>query len=289
VPDIAQIIAALPPLKDIIRTHELRAEKALGQNFILDLNITDKIVRAAQGASPSFSQLNVFEVGPGPGGLTRSILSANPNKLISIEFDPRAVAALQSLVAAADGKLELTQADALHTDFTRLSDAPRAIVANLPYNISTVLLLKWLRDIYDDANSFVSMTLMFQREVAERLVAQPGGKDYGRLSVMTQWICNARIAFDLPPEAFSPPPKVTSSIAVLTPKKRDGVQPHFSTMEKILALGFQQRRKMIRSSMKNYLPAIHAVGIDETLRVENLSVDDYVRIANEVERMEKNP
>jgi len=284
---IAERIGKLPALKEVIRVHELRAEKSLGQNFILDLNITDKIVRAAQTAARNFETLTIFEVGPGPGGLTRSLAAAGPKKIIALEFDPRAIAALQDTVIAASPRLELLQSDALHADFMKLADRPRAVVANLPYNISTVLLLKWLRDIYDDADSYQFLTLMFQKEVADRLTAQPDGKEYGRLSVMVQWLCTARKAFDLPPEAFSPPPKVTSSIVTLIPRERTGVQPKFATMEKILAKGFQQRRKMIRSSLKEYLPEIEALGIDPTVRVENISVADYVRIANEVERAEQ--
>lgn len=278
-PDFSKI-EALPPLRDVIRDHNLRAEKALGQNFLLDLNITDKIVRAAETMGQDLDGVTVFEIGPGPGGLTRSLLKTNVKKVIAVEFDDRAVAALQDVVKAAEGRLEVLKADALHADLLSMADGPRAIIANLPYNISTVLLLKWLREIRQDPTSYSFMALMFQKEVADRLSAKPHTKDYGRLSVTTQWLCQTVKAFDLPPEAFSPPPKVTSSIVVLKPKKLEGQQPEFETMEKLLGTGFQQRRKMIRTSLKPYLEKIEALGIDPTLRAENISVEDYLRIAN---------
>jgi 16S rRNA (adenine1518-N6/adenine1519-N6)-dimethyltransferase len=194
---------ALPPLRDVIRTHNLRAEKALGQNFLLDQNLTDKIARLANIADGT----TVFEIGPGPGGLTRSLLSSPARHVIAIEYDPRAVAALPDLSAAADGKLTVVQADALTADLLTLAPAPRAIAANLPYNISTVLLIRWLETIRADSGAFTSMTLMFQKEVADRILAGPGNRNYGRLSVMAQWLCSVKRLFDLPPEAFTPPPQ----------------------------------------------------------------------------------
>lgn len=273
-----EALAALPPLRDVIRDHNLRAEKKLGQNFLLDLNITDKIARAADSAG-GLKDVSVFEIGPGPGGLTRSLLGTDLKKLTAIEFDDRAVAALQDVVKAAAGRLEVIKGDALHADLTQMAEGERAIVANLPYNISTVLLLKWLRDIRENPKSYKFMALMFQKEVADRLAAKAHTKDYGRLSVMTQWLCDTHKAFDLPPEAFSPPPKVTSSIVIFRPKILQGKQPSFEVMERILATGFNQRRKMIRSSMKRYLEKIEQVGIDPALRAENLSVEDYLNIA----------
>lgn len=273
-------VKALPPLRDVIRDHNLRAEKALGQNFLLDLNITDKIVRASENMGGDLTGVTVFEIGPGPGGLTRSLLSTKAKKIIAIEFDDRAVAALQDLVVAANGRLDVLKADALHADLLKMTEGPRAIIANLPYNISTVLLLKWLREIRLNSSNFKFMALMFQKEVADRLIAKPHTKEYGRLSVTSQWLCNIGKAFDLPPEAFSPPPKVTSSIMVFKPRELQGKQPDFETLEKILATGFQQRRKMIRTSLKPYIEKIEALGIETTLRAENISVEDYLRIAN---------
>ncbi len=272
------LLSTLPPLRDVIRDHNLRAEKALGQNFLLDLNITDKIVRACG----DILDLTVFEIGPGPGGLTRSLLSGGARHVVALEFDDRAVAALQDVVKAARGRLEVVKGDALHADLLTISTAPRAIVANLPYNISTVLLLKWLKDLRNDPGSYKFMTLMFQKEVADRLTAKPGTKDYGRLSVMTQWLCEAGKAFDLPPEAFTPPPKITSSIVVLKPKVPPAINPSFEKMEKVLATAFQQRRKMIRSSLKQYAAQIEALGIDPTLRAENLTLEDYLNLANSI-------
>ncbi len=231
----------------------------------------------------SLKDVTVFEIGPGPGGLTRSLLQTEAKKVIAIEFDDRAVAALQDIVNASEDRLEVIKADALHADLLVMAGNPRAIVANLPYNISTVLLLKWLRELRQDPKNYNFMALMFQKEVADRLIAKPHTKEYGRLSVMTQWLCTIGKAFDLPPEAFSPPPKIMSSIMVFRPKTLPEDAPAFETMEKILSLGFQQRRKMIRTSLKPYLAEIEMLGIDPTLRTENLSVDDYIRLSKAVE------
>ena len=271
-------LSSLPPLRDVIRDHDLRAEKKLGQNFLLDQNITDKIVRACG----DLTGLTIFEIGPGPGGLTRSLLASEAKKIIAIEFDDRAVAALQALSAASDGRLEVIKGDALHSDLVSMAEGPRAIVANLPYNISTVLLLKWLEDLHADHSRYKFMTLMFQKEVADRLTAKSGTKDYGRLSVMTQWLCNVAKAFDLPPEAFSPPPKVTSSVMVMKPKDRSDPFPAFEKMEKVLAVAFQQRRKMVRSSLKIYNTQMEDIGLDQTLRAENLELQDYLKLAEKI-------
>ncbi len=265
----------LPPLREVIATHDLRAQKSLGQNFLLDLNLTDKIARQAG----DLSHVNVFEIGPGPGGLTRSLLQTDAQKIVAIEFDPRAVEALQDLRQVAGERLEVIEGDALEMDLTALADAPRAIVANLPYNIATPLLINWLRQIRQDPAAFQSMTLMFQKEVAQRLVAGPGNKTYGRLSVMVGWLCDVSLLFDLPPAAFTPPPKVTSSVVQFVPKKLEANAPSFEAMEKVTAAAFNQRRKMIRSSLKAYLPQIQALGIEETLRAEELVIEDYVGLA----------
>lgn len=272
-------ISALPPLRDIIRDHGLRAEKSLGQNFLLDLNLTGKIARAARHLKASC----VFEIGPGPGGLTRALLESGAPKLIAVEYDPRAIAALESLKLAAAGRLDVVQQDALHADLPALATQagfapPYIIAANLPYNIATPLLTGWLEQIHAHPGLYAELVLMFQKEVAQRIVAAPQSKAYGRLSVIAQWMCEAKIMFDVPAGAFTPPPKVTSSIVRLVPKKRVDVTP-FAVMEKLTAAAFGQRRKMIRGSLKDYLPEIEVCGLRPEARAEELSVMDFARLA----------
>lgn len=269
----------LPPLRDVIAAHHLRAEKKLGQNFLLDQNITDKIARHAAQGVDDFSEHTVFEIGPGPGGLTRSLLREGAGNVIAVEFDPRAVAALQGLVDAAGGRLSVIQGDALDADLTALYDGPRMIVANLPYNIATPLLIGWLRQIRTAQDAFSGMVLMFQKEVAQRIVAQPNTKAYGRLSVISQWLCDCKILFDLSPAAFTPPPKVTSSVMRFTPKTLHDGAPDFKAVEAVAAAAFNQRRKMIRSSLKDYAAAIEACALDPSLRAEDLSVQDFIDLA----------
>ena len=269
----------LPPLRDVISAHDLRAEKKLGQNFLLDSNITDKIARHAAGLCGGFGGKTVFEIGPGPGGLTRSLLKAGAEKVIAVEFDPRAVAALQGLKEAAQGRLEIVQGDALEIDLCAMADGPRVVVANLPYNIATPLLTGWLSQIREDAAAFDALALMFQKEVAERITAQPGSKAYGRLSVMTQWLCDAKKLFDLPPSAFTPPPKVTSRVVGLRTRAQGADAPSFAVMERLVAAAFGQRRKMLRTSLKDYAPYIEQAGLDDTLRAENLTVENYIKLA----------
>ena len=269
-------IDKLPPLREVIASHCLRAEKKLGQNFLLDLNITDKIARAAG----DLSGCHVIEIGPGPGGLTRSLLKTSAKKITAIEYDERAISALQSLVQAAEGRLEVIHADALKTRLTELiPDAPRAIVANLPYNIATPLLTSWVSDIHKDSEAYQSMTLLFQKEVAERIYAGTGNKTYGRLSILAQWLCEARRCFDIPPQAFTPAPKVTSTLIHLKPKPQDINQPACATVEKITAAAFGQRRKMVRSSMKEYSGFFEAAGINPELRAEDIPVGTYIKLA----------
>ena len=275
---MSDFLANLPPLRDVIRDHGLRAEKALGQNFLLDQNITDKIVRLAQDRHP-LDGVSVVEIGPGPGGLTRSLLKSPALRVVAVEYDRRAVVALESLKDAAGGRLEVVQADALDVDLRALCAAPRAIIANLPYNISTPLLVSWLSHIRADSGAYSLMALMFQREVADRILAGPGSKTYGRLSVMCQWLCQVEKLYDLPPSAFTPPPKVSSAVVGFLPRALQADAPPFETMEKILAAAFGQRRKMIRSSLKDYLPVLEKLGIDPTLRAEDVGVADYIRIA----------
>lgn len=270
-------IETLPPLREVIAMHGLRAEKKLGQNFLLDLNLTVKIAKHAG----DLSNTTVFEIGPGPGGLTRALLQTKADKVIAIEYDTRAIAALQSLVEATDGRLTVLHQDALETNLLSLAPSDkRAIVANLPYNIATPLLIGWLKQIRQDQDAFVSMTLMFQREVAERLVAVPDTKAYGRLAVMAQWLCSVKKLFDLPPSAFTPPPKVTSSVVHFIPKPLMQDAPPFAVMEEIVAAAFNQRRKMLRSSLRNYGDLIKELNIDDSLRAEDLPVADYVRLAS---------
>ena len=268
-------IQALPPLKEIIAAHGLNAKKSLGQNFLLDINITDKIVRL----SGDMDNMHVIEIGAGPGGLTRSLLKTNLAKLTAIERDNRAISALNGLQDASAGRLEIIEADAMKIDLLSISSAPRAIIANLPYNIATPLLLLWLRQIREDHKAFEFMSLMFQKEVAARICAKPSSKSYGRLSVISQWLCDVRILFDLPPSAFTPPPKVKSAIVKFIPKKIDKNSPSFVQMEKVTSAAFSQRRKMVRSSLKDYACYFKELGISPESRAENLGVEDYISLA----------
>lgn len=267
-------LSHLPPLRDVIAFAQLDAKKSLGQNFLLDLNLTAKIVRAAG----NLEGVNVIEVGPGPGGLTRPLVESAAASVTAIERDDRAVAALQPLVVAANGKLTLIPDDALKTDYVALAPAPRAIVANLPYNIATPLLMGWLENIAQ----YHSLTLMFQKEVADRLVAEPSTSSYGRLSVITQWMATAEKCIDLPPSAFTPPPKVNSSVVHLRPRARtDDVA--FKAMERVTAAAFGQRRKMLRQSLKSLgvaaEPLLEKAGIAGTARAEEIDVAGFVGLA----------
>lgn len=264
-------VASLPPLREVIEAAGLNAKKSLGQHFLLDLNLTGRIARYVEGIGEG----SVIEVGPGPGGLTRALLLNGAANLIAIERDSRAVQALAPLVEAAGGRLRLVEGDALEFDYASLP-APRHIVSNLPYNVGTPLLLGWLERIAD----FASLTLMFQKEVAERIVAQPGEDAYGRLSVMAQWRCTARKLFDLPARAFTPPPKVDSSIVQLLPRRRED-QLAWADMEKIVGLAFNQRRKMLRGALKtlgNAEALLTEAGIDPTARAEELTIAQFVSL-----------
>ncbi len=278
--DRFQVIDDLSPLREVIDAHDLRAQKSLGQNFLLDMNITDKIVREAMNRDGGdWVGVHAIEVGPGPGGLTRALLKTTVKDVTAVEFDERAVNALQGLKDAAAGDLNIVQADALKTDMLEITDAPRVIVANLPYNVATPLLIGWLRQIRLSCSAYQCMALMFQKEVAERIVARSNTKAYGRLAVISQWLCDAHIMYDLPPHAFTPPPKVSSAVVFFKPKVLSDDAPFFNVVERVTAAAFNQRRKMIRSSLKDYLPAIEALGIDPTLRAENLTVQQYLDIA----------
>jgi 16S rRNA (adenine1518-N6/adenine1519-N6)-dimethyltransferase len=267
--------AALPPLREVIKAYGLDADKRLGQHFLLDLNLTGKIARAAG----DLSGRTVFEIGPGPGGLTRALLATHAARVVAVERDPRCVAALQPLVEATGGRLTMIEADALATDLTVLAPSPCSIVANLPYNVATPLLIGWLKQI----SAFDSLTLMFQREVALRLVASPRTPDYGRLSVMTQWLTEPTLLFDLPPQAFTPPPKVFSSVVRLVPRSLAPDRPAFAAMERVVAAAFGQRRKMLRVALRSLvpdpLPLLTEAGIAPTARAEELTVPDFIRLS----------
>lgn len=273
---VSDPVADLPPLREIIATHDLRATKALGQNFLCDLNLTRKIARQAD-IKPDDT---IIEIGPGPGGLTRGLLLEGAEHVTAIEFDDRAIKALESLKEAADSRLTLIHGDALHKNLQLFgNDGHRKIVANLPYNIATPLLIQWLRDIHQHgAQAYQSITVMVQREVAERIAAHDNTKPYGRLSVLCQWLCDCKVCFDVPATAFVPPPKVTSAIIQLIPKTRED-NVGFETMEKLTEAAFGQRRKMIRQTLKHHLSVLEDLNIDPTLRAENLSVQDFIAIA----------
>ena len=268
----------LPPLRDVIRRHGLAAKKSLGQNFLLDLNLAGRIARAAG----PLAGVTVFEVGPGPGGLTRALLALDAARVIAVERDDRAIAALNEIAERFPGRLIIIAADALTFDpRAALGDGTARIVANLPYNISTALLVAWLSaepwpPWWDCA------VLMFQREVAERIVAAPGSKIYGRLSVLTQWRCEARIVFDVNPAAFTPPPKVTSSIVRLVPRPAPAPCDR-ALLEAVTQAAFGQRRKMLRQSLRalgvDVAHLLAATGLDPTARAEELSVPDFVALA----------
>ena len=272
-------IDGLPPLRDVIERHGLQAKKALGQNFLLDLNLTGKIARSAGDLTAT----TVIEVGPGPGGLTRALLLHGASRVIAIERDERCLAALAEVSDHYPGRLDVIAGDALKTDFAALAgDVPTKIVANLPYNIGTELLVRWLT-VTDWPPFYTSMTLMFQREVAERIVAAAGDDAYGRLGVLTGWRTEARIAFDVPPQAFTPPPKVTSSVVHLVPRPTP-LPVDVKRLGRVTEAAFGQRRKMLRQSVKSLggEALLERAGIDPTRRAETLSVEEFVRLTNSV-------
>jgi 16S rRNA (adenine1518-N6/adenine1519-N6)-dimethyltransferase len=267
----------LPPLREVIRRHGLKAKQSLGQNFLFDLNLTDRIARAAE----PLAEATVYEVGPGPGGLTRALLALGA-RVVAVERDDRAIAALHEIAAHYPGRLDIVAADALNFDpRPRFDRTPVRIVANLPYNIATALLVAWLT-VEPWPPWYDSAVLMFQREVAQRIVAAPGSKTYGRLSVLTQWRCEARILFDVNPSAFVPPPKVTSSVLRLVP--RPAPEPcDCRLLENVTQAAFGQRRKMLRQSLRALgtdVPALlAAAGLDPTARAEDISVAGFVALA----------
>lgn len=270
----------LPPLRDIIKQFDLAARKQLGQNFLLDLNLTARIARTAG----DLSNTTVIEVGPGPGGLTRAILAAGAKKLIAIERDPRCIEALGAYLAPAyPDRLTIIDGDALDQDFEALVPKPRRVMANLPYNIATPLLIGWLKAIRKDAGAFSGLTLMFQSEVADRITAKPRTKAYGRLSIMCQWLCQVRPEFNIDARAFTPPPKIQSTVVTLTPRPEPLAPATWDAMEKVVASAFGQRRKMLRQSLKALGLDPAQANIKETARAEELSVEDFAKLARALE------
>lgn len=275
-------IDSLPPLRDVIEAHGIAAKKALGQNFLLDLNLTARIARAAG----DLRACDVLEIGPGPGGLTRGLLAEGARHVLAIEKDARCLPALAQIAAAYPGRLTVIEGDALAVDPLAYLTPPIRVSANLPYNIGTELLVRWLTPpVWPPF--WQSLTLMFQREVAERIVAQPGSKAYGRLAILAQWRCDVRIVLDLPPQAFSPPPKVSSSVVhlVALPQPRWPANP--ATLSRIVAAGFNQRRKMLRASLRGVAPDIEAhlasVGIAPTERAEQIGIEGFCALARSID------
>ena len=272
----------LPPLRDVIRAHDLRARKSMGQNFLLDLNLTAKIARQAGDLSTH----DVLEVGPGPGGLTRGLLAEGARHVLAIEKDARCLPALAEIEAAYPGQLTVLNADALDVDPLQSLQTPIHVVANLPYNVGTELLVRWLTP-QDWPPFWDSLTLMFQREVAERIVAQPGSKAYGRLAVLAQWRAEARIVMQLPPDAFTPQPKVSSSVVHLRalPTPRFPANP--TTLSRVVAAAFNQRRKMLRAALKSVAPDIEAklqtAGIAPTDRAEQVSLEGFCALSRVID------
>jgi 16S rRNA (adenine1518-N6/adenine1519-N6)-dimethyltransferase len=275
----------LPPLREVVRAHGLMARKSLGQNFLFDLNLTSRIARSA-GA---LDDATVLEVGPGPGGLTRAILAAGARRVIAVERDSRCVPALKEIAARYPGRLEIVEADALAFDPRPLiGDAPAQVISNLPYNVGTPLLIGWLTEkVWPPW--WRSLTLMFQREVAERIVAdETDPKSYGRLGVLSGWRTQARILFDVPPSAFVPPPKITSSVVQLTPRAQPLPCP-IDALESVTRAAFGQRRKMLRQSLKSLAPdsarLIAASNLPETARAEEVPIAGFVALANALARL----
>lgn len=268
-------IDALPPLSAMVRALDMRARKSLGQNFLFDLNLTRRIARSAGTLNGT-----TIEVGPGPGGLTRALLLEGAEQVIAIEKDFRARSVLDSLLTAANGRLQLVEGDALKTPLWEMGNAPRRIIANLPYNIATSLLIQWL----EHAPAFESLTLMFQREVAERITAAPGDSAYGRLSILTGWHADAQILFDIPPDAFVPAPKIISSVVQILPLPAPRFACSQSALETVTRLAFGQRRKMLRASLKSVggAPMLEAAGIDPQARPQDLDIAAFCRLANSI-------
>lgn len=274
-------IDGLPPLRDVIRAHELIAKKQLGQNFLLDLNLTSKIARSAG----DLSGCDVLEVGPGPGGLTRGLLVEGARRVVAVEKDARCLPALEEIAAAYPGRLTVLHGDALELDLGAHLTAPFKIVANLPYNVGTELLIRWLTPA-EWPPLWSSLTLMFQKEVAERIVAKPRTDHYGRLALLAQYRCDAKVVMTLPPEAFTPAPKVHSAVVHLTALPGPRFPCDFKVLQRVNAMAFNQRRKMLRASLKGLTPGIEtileSVGIPPTARAEEIGLEAFCALARAV-------
>lgn len=274
-------IDTLPPLREVIASHGLSARKSLGQNFLLDLNLTAKIARQAG----DLTGCDVLEIGPGPGGLTRGLLSEGARHVLAIEKDRRCLPALAEIAQAYPGKLTVIQGDALVIDPLAHLTPPIRVAANLPYNVGTELLVRWLTPP-EWPPFWQSLTLMFQREVAERIVAQPGGKAYGRLAILAQWRADAQIVMHLPPGAFTPPPKVSSSVVHLTALPEPRYPADAAVLSRVVATAFNQRRKMLRAALKGVVPDIEDVlltaGLKPTDRAEQVPLEGFCALARQV-------
>ena len=272
----------LPPLREVIDTHGIAAKKSLGQNFLLDLNLTAKIARLAG----DLSGCDVLEVGPGPGGLTRGLLAEGARKVLAVEKDSRCMSALAEVADRYPGRLEIINADALEIDTSDHLTAPIKVAANLPYNVGTELLVRWLTPA-EWPPFWDSLTLMFQREVAQRIVAEPGSKAYGRLALLAQWRSDPSIVLDLPPEAFSPPPKVSSAVVHLKALPAPRYPANAEVLNRVVAAAFNQRRKMLRSALKGLHPNIEdlllAAGIAPTERAERVGLEAFCALARAFE------
>ncbi len=268
----------LPPLRDVIAQYGLRARKSLGQNFLLDLNLTGRIARSAG----TLDNCTVVEVGPGPGGLTRALLHHGARNIVAVEKDERCLAALGDIAAAYPGRLRVFEGDALDFELADIAQQPIKLVANLPYNVATPLLIKWLTpDQWPPL--WESLTLMFQKEVAERITAPPGGKAYGRLAVLTQWRCDAHMLFDIDPRAFTPAPKVTSTIVQITPRAAPRAEAELGDLQTVAAAAFGQRRKMLRRSLTTLGvdtgQLLEIAGLPPTGRAEDIDIEGFCALA----------
>jgi len=274
-------IDTLPPLRDVIARHDLQARKSMGQNFLLDLNLTAKIARQAG----DLTGFDILEIGPGPGGLTRGLLAEGARRVVAVEKDERCMAALAEIAAAYPGRLSVENADALDAGADLGLGSPVKVVANLPYNVGTELLVRWLTPVQWPP-FWHSLTLMFQKEVAMRIVAGPGSKAYGRLSVLAQWRADARIVMDLPPEAFIPPPKVNSAVVHISALAEPRFEADAAVLSRVVAMAFNQRRKMLRSALKGMMPDIEdrivAAGLKPTERAEQVPIEGFCALARAV-------
>ncbi|MAR56035.1 MAG: 16S rRNA (adenine(1518)-N(6)/adenine(1519)-N(6))-dimethyltransferase [Rickettsiales bacterium] len=269
----------LPSTEALIETYGLRQKKSLGQHFLTDEALLSDIVAYAG----DISQHTIIEVGPGPGGLTRALLQAGAKHVFAIEKDERAIPVLQELARHAEGRLEMQLADATQLILSEYGDAPRAIVANLPYNVGTDMLISWLHQIAENPQVLDRMVLMFQQEVGERIVAQPGSKAYGRVSVLAQWLCETHLVQTIPPQAFSPPPKVNSAVVIVVPRPQPLVACQLPRLTQVVSMAFSQRRKMLRATLKplgaEAMATLPNLGIDPQSRAENVTPKQFAELA----------